>query len=314
MNSLPVLIDCYGHKCHQSVEVVVEGHSLQFVFADRPRSRTRFHLGAFVDYHASSGHDYLRYPRSRRVAILSEPNASEPFVRSKSLARRFSIIFTHDVRLLELGEPFEELPFGTCWLGPLADGQTNFSKSRLVSMIGAPHPEAKGGHGLRNQVIERLKIRGDVDQFGKGIRWIDSKLEGLADYAFSIAMENASRDYYFTEKIIDCFMTDTVPIYWGCPGISRYFDPDGILHFETMEQLEVILDNLSWEKYTAMLPFVLINKQRAVTQRMATREQLFERVGTRILHRYGDTVATVPSRSVEFVQFLWRSVFSRATI
>jgi hypothetical protein len=75
-----------------------------------------------------------------------------------------------------------------------------------------------------------------------------------------------------------------------------------------------VLDNLSWETYTAMLPFVLVNKQRAVTQRIATREQLFERVGIRILHRYGDTAATLPSRSVEFVQFLWRSVFSRATV
>ena len=56
----------------------------------------------------------------------------------------------------------------------------------------------------------------------------------LFDWMFHIAIENVSRDDYFTEKLLDCFLTRTVPIYWGCPNISNYFDAEGIIHINTL--------------------------------------------------------------------------------
>ena len=34
---------------------------------------------------------------------------------------------------------------------------------------------------------------------------------------FHVAVENSSHNNYYTDKIIDCFCTKTVPIYWGAP-------------------------------------------------------------------------------------------------
>ena len=48
---------------------------------------------------------------------------------------------------------------------------------------------------------------------------------------FSIAIENSRNGCYFTEKILDCFTTRTVPIYWGCPDIGDYFDMNVIITF-----------------------------------------------------------------------------------
>jgi len=55
--------------------------------------------------------------------------------------------------------------------------------------------------------------------------WI-CKYRGLAPYEYSIAMENSQQLNYFSEKIIDCFLSWTMPIYWGCPNISEYFPED----------------------------------------------------------------------------------------
>ena len=52
----------------------------------------------------------------------------------------------------------------------------------------------------------------------------------LFDAMFSLAVENVAQDDYFTEKLLDCFLTRTVPIYWGCPNAAAYFDPEGIVH------------------------------------------------------------------------------------
>ena len=155
-------------------------------------------------------------------------------------------------------------------------------------MIAAWHADPKAGHVLRNAVIEKLVPRTDVDCFGKGVRWIDSKLDGLASYAFSIAIENCNRDFYFSEKIIDCLLTDTVPIYCGCPSIDRYFDPRGMIRFETLPQLEAVLDDLTWDLYKEMLPFVRINRERAIRQKWATRSQMFERVAHLAYEHFGE--------------------------
>lgn len=38
------------------------------------------------------------------------------------------------------------------------------------------------------------------------------------------------REGYFTEKLLDCFLLRTVPIYWGCPNLADFgFDDAGVV-------------------------------------------------------------------------------------
>ena len=83
------------------------------------------------------------------------------------------------------------------------------------------------------------------DILGSGYNPIKSKSIGLNDYLFSIVVENCKEDYYFTEKLIDCLITGTIPIYWGCPSIDSFFNNDGIIRFETVEDLFLILSNIN---------------------------------------------------------------------
>ena len=94
---------------------------------------------------------------------------------------------------------------------------------------------------------------------------IPSKIDALRDYMFSVSIENVScDDNYFSEKIIDCFITGTVPIYHGCTNIGEFFDMRGILYFENQEQLDKIIDSLTPEKYESMLEYVKINYEKAL--------------------------------------------------
>jgi hypothetical protein len=47
--------------------------------------------------------------------------------------------------------------------------------------------------------------------------------------------------------LIDCFITGTIPIYWGCPSIGNFFDSGGIITFDSLEQLDGIINNLDGE-------------------------------------------------------------------
>ena len=74
-----------------------------------------------------------------------------------------------------------------------------------------------------------------IDIYGRGFNEITNKEEGLDDYMFSICIENATHNTYFTEKILDCFLTGTVPVYTGTKNITNFFDTDGILFLDKID-------------------------------------------------------------------------------
>ncbi len=111
-------------------------------------------------------------------------------------------------------------PFGGCWIMP--EDRKIYPKTKAISIIASDKRETEG-HCLRHEVIAALGNK--VDVFGRGYNPIPSKLEALKDYQYSIVIENESTDGFFTEKIIDCFMTGTFPIYWGDPNLGdRFFN------------------------------------------------------------------------------------------
>lgn len=119
------------------------------------------------------------------------------------------------------------------------------------------------GHSLRHQLKSTiLKNRGYELMFPGSIP-MEEKYKLFEDSMFHIAIENTQNVNYVSEKIVDCFMSYTIPIYWGCPNIGDYFNMDGILTFQTPEEFENILDNLNEQFYKDRLDAVMENYQIA---------------------------------------------------
>jgi hypothetical protein len=91
-----------------------------------------------------------------------------------------------------------------------------------------------------------------IDVFGRGINEIPNKEVGLKDYMFSFAVENDTYDTYFTEKILDCFATGTIPIYMGTKKVVEYFNPDGIIFFDGMFDISQLTEELYQSKMEAI--------------------------------------------------------------
>jgi hypothetical protein len=84
----------------------------------------------------------------------------------------------------------------------------------------------------------------------------DNKLNLFKEFQFSIVIENSQQSNYFTEKLVDCLITKTIPIYWGCPNISDYFDTVGWIIFSDINDLKhrlLLLDNTYYSKYTEVI-------------------------------------------------------------
>lgn len=171
----------------------------------------------------------------------------------------FDLILTHDPKLLSL--PNSKLRL-CMWRHHLTNAIDNSLGGRKIQddSVCVIHKKSKNiscissnknflpGHQRRLQFINH--IRGGIthsmfDMFGIGFEEIGGKIEALKDYRFSIAIENDLLINGASEKISDCFLTGTIPIYYGCPNIGDYFDMDGILYFNSEKELEEIILELN---------------------------------------------------------------------
>lgn len=76
------------------------------------------------------------------------------------------------------------------------------------------------------------------------------------DSMFNVVIENVNYNNWYN-KIGDNFATKTIPIYWGCPNLAKFgYDENGVIRFNTKEELLEILNSLTPEKYYEMLPSI----------------------------------------------------------
>ena len=76
-------------------------------------------------------------------------------------------------------------------------------------------------------------------------------------------------------------MTGTIPIYWGCPSIGNFFDTNGIITFNTVEELQEILNNLEGV-YESKIDSVKTNFNLAMTYRVGD-DLVYEKIKNEII-------------------------------
>jgi hypothetical protein len=152
--------------------------------------------------------------------------------------------------------------------------QRLYNKTKVVSII-ASTKNICDGHQLRHQVILALAAKYGIHAIGRGYAPFENKVDGFKDYMYTIAIENSIEKFYVTDKLLDAFLTGTIPIYWGSPLAKQLFDTRGMYFFSTVDELEVILRGLSLHDYNSRIPYIKENFMRA--KRYQYQEQFFKK-------------------------------------
>ena len=100
--------------------------------------------------------------------------------------------------------------------------------------------------GERGEIIERL---GKYRALDSGRRYHNNVGGPVADkiafskgYKFSIAFENSPSRGYTTEKIVESFAAQTVPIYWGNPDIAKEFNPESFINCHDFDDFDEVVE------------------------------------------------------------------------
>lgn len=177
------------------------------------------------------------YNDSFRVAWLIEPSAINSFAYQylQQNHSRFHVVLTHDVKFAESIPNGKFCPNLMSWINE--EDWKLYDKSKNISII-ASEKCSTAGHQIRHFVIRNQLNTNKIETYGNAVgRPIENKIDSLKDFRFQIAIENCQIADYFSEKLLDCFLTNTIPIYWGCPKIEKYFNPDGILYCEKHDNI-----------------------------------------------------------------------------
>ncbi len=190
--------------------------------------------------------------QGRKIAVL------------RWLGWRFRFVLSKNLRLLAALPNAVRYVFGSTWV--LDWPEVDTTKTATASLIASARKDLKG-HLLRHEIVAWLRENPaiDVDVMGRGYKPFDRKSDGLAPYRYSVVIENVREPSYFTEKLIDCLLCKTVPIYWGAPDIGEFFDTRGMLICESADDIKTALARLTTVDYDSMSRFIEKNRELAAS-------------------------------------------------
>ena len=267
-------------------------------------------------HHVSDVNIQFKDPSRFKVFICSnEPSSSVNRETNENIIRnshKYDLILTSEKEILDSVSNSVFFPYGTTWLnkdkvnldslGVFNEKIYESVKNKVfgVSFISTSYL-GKEGYNLRQHIWntrQNIKIpslfysstRSPTNNnifsntLHDGLLPNDDKIN-LFRTQFSIVIESSRENSYFTEKLIDCLVTKTIPIYFGCPNISEFFDVRGMIIVNSYQELINSVNSIDEQLYESMKPFIEENYIRA--QKYAS--CFFERIQVEI-QNYIDTM------------------------
>jgi len=109
------------------------------------------------------------------------------------------------------------------------------------------------GEPTRLRAIDELSKWIDVDVYGPWVnKPVPNKHQIAKGYKYTLCFENDLFPGYITEKLLDAYICDTVPLYWGDLGLERHINRSSFINALDYESLELFAERvgkLSREAY-----------------------------------------------------------------
>ena len=226
----------------------------------------------------------------KKFAIFVESESIVPyeytfFDSNSSVSKDFNLIFTHSEKLLNKFGNAVFIPGGGVWYGTEKHGgaininQCNL-KTKNVSIVSSDKSMCKL-HDFRKELAIHYKKNNLVGTYGTFDNGKYAQLdEYLTDYRYSIVIENNVSSYWFTEKLLNCFASMTVPIYIGAKKITDFFNQDGIIQVNdiSIEAIDKIIRNCNENDYFSRLNAIIDNFNR-VKDFLCIEDYIFKKYG-----------------------------------
>jgi hypothetical protein len=120
---------------------------------------------------------------------------------------------------------------------------------------------------------------GKVDVFGSySGKLVESKIDIARDYRYSICFENDLYPGYVTEKLLEAYLSETVPLYWGDLGNDEFYNQKSFINFRDFNSTRDLITSLSNHDYRSMYEMGLLSKQPTLDDFSSFMQTLLRRI------------------------------------
>lgn len=213
----------------------------------------------YFDKKVSISYETLDYDESADFKVLvycAEPdcicNISQEVIKNQN---KFDLILTWKKEVLNNCKNSEKFLFGD---RIIKEENLKLDKKNQISYL-TSNKNFTEGHIFRQKLFDFFNTHDFNGDYELLIHRSPPKIEKeqiFNNAKFSIIIENGKEEDYFSEKLIDCLISKTIPIYRGCPTIRQYFDVSGFILFDTIDELLDIIINLPEDFYETKLDVI----------------------------------------------------------
>ena len=223
-----------------------------------------------------------RLPVRENTKQLIKPYDYEMLKKKDEDVKSLAALFTCSEALLDKYPNAKFVMGNGVWYGTKLYGgimsPTNYkNKSKLISIV-ASNKHKVPLHCFRADLARTLKNKGLADAMGGAVGTPFDKISDAFDnYMYNIAIENDCKKYYFTEKILDCFASMTIPVYYGASAIGDFFNEAGIIRIDepTEDCVLNVIKQCSEQDYIDRLEAVKDNYNR-VQNYLSTDDYIYD--------------------------------------
>lgn len=231
----------------------------------------RFNFGLDNHFYVSENIFHIKNGGNNYNGLIYESESIIPNVYSKIIKNKqyvinlFDNFYTHSARLLDDLPNSKFVPGSGVWYG--ADkwgGKPNvLVKNKMISIVSSDKSMCKL-HEIRKRVALELVNHNNVDVFGTLVGKYALPVDIFSEYRYHIAIENVQTPYYFTEKLLNCFASKTIPIHLGATQIDKFFNMDGIIQIidPSVETIKEAVKQCSEEDYCSRMEAIEDNYNR----------------------------------------------------
>lgn len=176
------------------------------------------------------------FPKENVIGYAHEPlsflNLSNAFVNyARENISKYFIGELHPA-LIFTGSPFIQ-DYGYLW-HTVNPPMPVLPRNKIMS-VAISKKNFAPGHKYRHQLVQRiLKTELPIDIYGRGTAFYDKlgdprikgefkSVEPYDGYKFHICIENFQTPKYISEKLTNCLLMGTTPIYWGATEVESVY-------------------------------------------------------------------------------------------
>ena len=214
-----------------------------------------------------------------KIAYLIEPRVINPhgynFLENGG-DKYYDYIISHDLRFLE-NFTIDKRVWCPGSGSFIHDYEWNvYPKKELVQFIVGNKRDTEG-HKFRYEITNKLRHK-ITSIVGRGFVpfGLDAKCMVTKDFMYQICVHNCIVEDYWTDILVDCIAIGTVPIVHGGKFLEKYFNMDGIIIFDTIEELDRILSAINEDDYNKRLDAIKKNKEIMFSRYRIVEDYLYD--------------------------------------